>query len=295
MTNRGMKVVALVVVALFALSATALAQQTPRPLSVKTAKKFARGLGKQQKRENDVVVFHFYDMKRVNRDTITFKYDERTKTNGYCTAILRVKQTQHGNTTRITARLLKHSCALIPRDALATERATRRVDRRVRRNERSTLKALRRVQRSLAECESLDPPRNRRRAVAAVIDTAVVGALRRPNNGALASFVAALGNVETNNARLARGAEAWADYLDALRSLPTITDPCETLRTWENADWAADEAPIDMAAYRQLEDRADADVAIIGRAARYLARVGILPRLVLSYTPDGLILKYAQD
>jgi hypothetical protein len=288
-----MTAVAMMLVALLAFSAPAMAQS--KPLSVKTAKKFARGLGQQQKRENDVVVFHVYGLKRVNQNTITFKYDERTKSKGYCTAILRVKQSRDGTTTRVTARLLKHQCALIPRDALAVERATGKANRRVRRNERAVLRAVRRVSVRLAECEDLRIPRNRRNAAEAIIGIGFIGAVRAPNDAALDSFVADLADVNTSNTVIRRAVAGWADYVEVLRAFPAISNPCATLKTWDNADWAADEAPIDMAAYRELSLRADDDEDAINRAARYLARVGVFPKVAGAFTIDGLLLRYLQD
>jgi len=78
-----------------------------------------------------------------------------------------------------------------------------------------------------------------------------------------------------------------------VRSLQSIPDPCATLQSWAQAGWAADQSPIDMTAYRALDQRVSADSRAIERAAKYLAVNGVFPRTVVQFTPEGLLLRLA--
>jgi hypothetical protein len=294
MTKRGMIVVTLILAAMLALSAPAAMAQL-QPLSAKQATKLAHNLGKKQKRENDVVVFHVEDLKRVNPYTITFAYDERTKFKVFCVAVLRVQKRQSGNTVSVTAKLTKHSCSKIPADALAIERITRKADRAVRKHANATLRGVRRVERSIQRCRKLDVPRNRRAAVSAVYDIAVSGAVARPNLAAIDSFVASLGNVEASSDLVVRAIDGWGDYADVLHSLPAIKDPCTTLRNWEKASWSPQQSPVDMPAYRALSKRSRTDQKAIARGASYLLVNGVYRRVAIAFSTEGLILKYAGD
>jgi hypothetical protein len=294
MTKRGTIAVALTLIAILALSAPAAMAQLA-PLRAKQAKRLANDLGRKQKRENDVIVYHLANMRRTDAYTFKFDYDERTIHKTYCTATLRVRKRQRGNTIETTATLLRHKCKLVPVDVQEIEKATRKANRRIARNEKATLRSLRRTVGPLDGCRATrNVPRNRRRPVAAIIDSAFVGALRRPNDDALGAFVAALERVEPRNRTLAAGVEGWTDFLDVMRSLQGFRDPCGTIQAWKNADWAGAESPIDMTAYRTLSRRSTTDLKAITRAARHMERKGAFDKLVIGFTPDGLLLKYGE-
>jgi hypothetical protein len=294
MTKRGTIAIALTLIAILALSApSAMAQLSP--LRAKQAKRLAKDLGRKQKRENDVIVYHLAHMRRTGTYTFKFDYDERTIHKTYCTATLRVRKRQVGNTIETTATLLRHKCKLVPVDVREVEKATRKANRRVARNEKATLRSLRRTIGPLDGCRAVrNVPRKRKRAVAAIVDSALVGALRRPNDDALDAFVAALGRVDPGNRTLAAGVEGWADFLDVMRSLQVFRDPCGTIKAWKNAGWAGSESPIDMTAYRTLSRRSTTDLKAITRAAAYMERKGAFDKLVVGFTPDGLLLKYGE-
>jgi hypothetical protein len=293
MTKRGIIAVAASIVAICAVSAPVAVAQSP--LSAKQAKKLAHDLGQKQKRKNDVVVYHVEDMKRVNDFTIKFAYDERTKSKTFCTAVLRVQKEQTGNTIQVTAQLLRHRCKVIPADVLAVERATRKADRAVRGDARKTQHAVGQIARALDRCTVLkNVPKNRRGAVSAVLDSSINGALLEPNDATLGSYAAALQRVKTSNDTLLGAVEGWADTVDVMRSLPSFPKPCETVRTWKNAGWKADESPIDMAQYRALRHRGRVDSRAIVRGAEYLLRAGMFRKLVVAFTPEGLVTRFAQ-
>jgi hypothetical protein len=125
------------------------------------------------------------------------------------------------------------------------------------------------------------------------VDIATVEALVAPNDAALTDFVAALGNVVTGRSVLASGIAGWSDELAAIHSLPSIPDPCATLKTWSRNGWAADPSPVDLAAYRAVDSRTAADDRAIARTARFLATAGVFPRTVVQFTPKGLLLRLA--
>jgi hypothetical protein len=289
MTKRGLSLVFALALVL-ALGVGTAAQAAPR-LTVKQAKRVAVKLGRKQVRKYDLRAYHLGKAHRVSRTRIVFPYDARTQANTYCTAKMRVRKHVRGNRILITAAIGRQDCATMPDDALAVERATRRGERRMR--PRVTRRALRRVTRSLARCHNVRVPKRRRAAVRAIADVATTNALVRPNNRALDRFVADLFNVDTSRRVLGDGIAAWGDYLDVVQNLPSFRHPCATIKRWRSAGWSADASPIDMAEYRQSRRFATGDKRAIARAARFLARVGVFPRLVVAFTPQGLLLHLA--
>jgi len=292
MTKRGMSAVVIALVAMLAFAGTANAQSAER-LTYKTAKRLAVALGEKQVRGRDIVSYHLRDPERLGRNQIAFDYDDRAEDNVYCTATVVVTRRVTTDRTRFRAVFRGQECAGVPADALAIEAATRATVRALRDTADETVASLRRVTRSIRRCEDLNVPRSRREAVSAVLDIAIIQALEGPNDAAIGDFVAALDQVDTTNAVLQRGIAGWADYLAVIRGLPSIPDPCATLQRWAQADWAESEAPFDLDEYRVLDRRAGLDERAINRAARYLSSVGVFPRAVVQFTPDGLLLRLA--
>ena len=293
MTKRGMPALALALVLLLALAGTASAQSGR--LAYEDAKRLAVSLAKKQVRDRDIVAYHLLGATRLGPNRIAFAYDDRSETNVYCTATIIVTRRVTTERTTITARFRGQSCAGIPEDALAVEAATRATARVIRGNADATAASLARLERSLNRCRNLRVPRARRAAARAILDVAVVQALASPNEGALDDFVAALGEIETTNDVLRTGVAGWADYVAVLRALPPFPDPCAALRRWARAGWAESASPIDMAEYRRLDRRAEVAERAIFRAARYLASVGVFPRVVVQFTPQGLLLRLAPE
>jgi hypothetical protein len=293
MTKRGVPAVAIALIVGLGITGSASAQT--KALSVPTASKLARALAAKQVQGRDVVSFHIYAPARQGRNRVAFLYDDRTTANVFCTARIVVTRTVGVKKTVIRARFRGPACKGIPADVLAVEAATRNTVRALRGTTAATADSLNALERSVKRCRNLDVPRARRTAVAAILDVSLVEALEGPNDAALGDFVTALGNVQTTNTTLAAGIAGWTDYLAAIRSLPDIPDPCATLQTWAQAGWAADQSPIDMAAYRAVDQRTAVDQRAITRAARYLARSGVFPRTVQQFTPEGLLLRLAPE
>jgi hypothetical protein len=284
--------VALVCAAASFASVGAAAAQA-RVLSYATATDLAKLLAQKQVRGRDVVTFHLLKGKRVSATRIVFPYDDRTADNVYCTARVIVSSTTRGRTTRIRARFAGQRCAGIPSDVLKFEAITRRAQRDLRANTAATLDALDSVKRSTKRCRSLKVPRSKVRDGKALFDIALVEALERPNDAALGDFASRLQAVRAKTAKLAAGADGWSDYLAAVRSLPTVDDPCGALKDWKRAGFSAASAPIDFAAYRSLGRRAEADQRSIVRAARLMAQRGAFPNAAVGFTTDGMLQQLA--
>jgi hypothetical protein len=260
-----------------------------RVLSYPTARALAKELAQKQVRGRDVVSFHLLAPRRVNANRIVFLYDDRTKGNVFCTARLIVSSVTRGRTTNISARFAGQRCAGIPAGVLKFEALTRRAQRDVRANTADTLDALAVVKRSAKRCRAVKVPRSRARDAKALFDIALLEALERPNDAALGNFASGLVNAKVSNARLAAGANAWLDFLDAARTLPTVDDPCGLLKGWKGNGFAAGSAPIDFAAYRALSRRAAADERTILRAARVMAARGAFPSAAVGFTTQGML------
>jgi hypothetical protein len=293
MTKRGVPAIAIALIA--ALGITGSASARSKALRVPTASKLAKKLAAKQVRGRDIVSFHITSPRRHGRNRVTFRYDDRSTANVFCTSRIVVTRTVGKRKTVIRARFSGSRCNGIPSDVLQVEAVTRNTVRALRGTTQATAESLSSLERSVKRCRNLDVPRARRAAVAAILDVALVEALEGPNDAALGDFVTALGQIETGNATLAAGIAGWADYLAAIRSLPAFPDPCATLQSWAQAGWAADQSPIDMTAYRAIDRRTSNDQAAIDKTAAYLARTGVFPRTVEQFSPEGLLLRLAPE
>jgi hypothetical protein len=286
MTKRLMAAL-LCAVATLAFGGVATAQA--KGLSYKNAKTLAKRLAEKQVRGRNVVSFHLQAPTRRSATRIDFSYDDRTADNVFCTARVIVTSTTAGRFTNIRARFTGSRCNGIPSEVLTFEAITRRAQRALRVNTDVTVDALNALERSTLRCRRVKVPRARRSQAHALFDIALVQALEGPNDAAVADFVAALVDADVGNPTLARGAAAWSDWLAIVRALPTVDDPCDALKAWAAAGYAADSAPIDFAAYRALDRRAEVDRNRIERAATFMALRGAFPNAAVGFTPDGLL------
>ena len=286
MTKRGMSI-ALLAAALLALAGAGSAQAAG--LSAATAKKLAQKLGRKQVRTQSVVAYHIGKAHRRGANTVSFRYDARTKSHTFCVSVLTVRARRHGNVLRVTAKIGKQKCIKIPADALGFEKATRAAQRSARHRRGRTVRSIASVARSEKRCRDQRVPRSRRKAVAAILDIAETGAFVRPNGAVLDQLVNDLSMVGTDKPVLDSAAGAWADWVDAATSLPRIEDPCATIRRWAKRHWAADSSPIDISAYNATAKRARSDVKAIVKGARYLVRVGVFRDAAAAFVPEGLL------
>lgn len=275
--------------AMLALGGVATAEA--KTLSYGDAKVLAKKLAQKQVRGRKVVSFHLQQPSRIGSTTLVFPYDDRTKDDVFCTALVVVKSTTSGRFTTIKARFTKVKCNGIPSEVLRFEALTRRAQRDLRTNTAATVDALDQVKRSTRACRTVKVPKTRLRDGQALFDIALVEALERPNDAAVGNFVASLVDADVSNPTLAAGAAAWADYLATVRELPDVSNPCALLKQWRSAGYASAAAPIDFAAYRALDRRAGRDSRTIEKAASLMLRRGVFPNASIGFTTDGLLLQ----
>jgi hypothetical protein len=251
----------------------------------------AKRLAQKQVRGRDVVSFHLQQASRVGATKLVFPYDDRTKDDVFCTALVVVKSTTTGRITTVKARFTKVLCNGIPSDVLRFEALTRRAQRDLRTNTAATIDALDAVRRSQRSCRNVTVPKSRADEAKALFDIALVEALEGPNDAAVGNFVGSLVDAGVSNKTLAAGAAAWADYLATVRSLPAVPNPCRLVKDWKSAGFASAAAPIDFAAYRALDRRAGTDSRTIEKAASLMLRRGAFPNAAVGFTTDGLLLQ----
>lgn len=274
MTKRLMAAL-LCVAAMLAFGGVASAQA--KGLSYKTAKALATRLAEKQLHSRDVVSFHLLKARRVSRTRIVFPYDDRTASNGFCTAVVIIDKKRTGKRTTISARFAGQQCRGIPAEALRFEAITRVAQRSLRTNTNATVDALAAVNRSAKRCRAVKVPKSAARNAQALFVIALVEALERPNDDLVGLFSASLLQADVSNTTLRSGALAWADYVVTIRSLPDVADPCAALKQWKADGFASSAAPIDFAAYRVLDKRAGVDRKAINAAAELMVATGCSP------------------
>jgi hypothetical protein len=273
----------------FAIGGAATAQA--KVLAYKDAKVLAKRLAQKQVRARNVISYHLQRASRLSANKLVFPYDDRTAEDVFCTARVIVTSRTRGRFTTTKARFAGVNCNGIPSEVLRFEALTRRAQRDLRTNTAATVDALDAVRRSALRCRNVDVPGSRTDEAEALFDIALVEALERPNDAAVGNFVAALVGAQASDPTLSAAAEAWADYLATVRSLPDVGNPCGMLKDWKRAGFTAATAPIDFAEYRALDRRAARDTRAIEKAAALMLRRGAFPNAAIGFTPDGLLLQ----
>ena len=279
------------VLAIVAVGGVASAQA--KGLPYKDAKVLAKRLANKQLKGRHVVSYHLQRATRVNSTRIVFPYDDRTRDNVFCTSVIVVTRTVSGRITTTRAKFTHVTCNGIPSEVLKFEALTRHAQRDLRANTAATVDAIDAVNRSAKQCTAVKVPKSKQANAQALFDIALVEALERPNDAAVGNFVAALVNANVSNTTLSRAAAAWSDWLAAVRSLPTVDDPCAALKSWRSAGYASGSAPIDFAAYHALDRRTAVDRRAIEKAATFMATRGAFLNAAIGFTPDGLLLQKA--
>lgn len=271
-------------VLVYVTSASAAAK-LPLPAAEKVAVKLAH----KAVRGRNIIAFHITAPQRIGNDRIVFRYDDRSRANVYCTALLTVTLTDPKKGT-VSAHLGRQSCHGIPADALAFEAVTARAFKGVKARRGAINRSLAAFKRTLAPCNGLKVPARDRGRVRALGNVAAVEALVGPVNSQLSAFVSSLGALKTSNPTLARSQAAWSDYLATLRVLPRVKNACTSARAWARHGWRG-RGPIDIGIYNRLNARSNADAAAIKRAAKALAADGVFPEVAVAYTPSGMLLQ----
>ena len=271
-------------VLVYATSASA-APKLPLP----AAKKVAIKLAHKAVRGRNIIVFHITAPHRIGNDRIVFHYDDRSRANVYCTALLTVTLTNPKKGS-VSAKLGSQSCRGITDDVLAFEAVTAKAFKSVKARRGAINRSLAAFRRTLVPCNGLKIPARDQARVRALANVAAVEALAGPVNSQLSAFVSSLAALKTSNPVLARSQAAWADYLATLRVLPRVKNACTSVRAWARHGWRG-RGPIDITVYNRLNARSNADAAAIKRAAQVLAADGVFPQIAVAYTPTGMLLQ----
>jgi hypothetical protein len=283
------KASALALAALAALAFATAASAAPS-LSLSTAGQIAKRLAQKEIRGRHIVAFHVTKPHRVSSREIDFRYDDRSRSNIYCTARMVITLT-NPSTGHVFGRVTTPRCRPIPTDALALEAVTARAVRATHARRGRVNAALASFRRSLAPCARLRVPRADRAAVRAIVNVAALEAIERPVGPQVAAFVQSLGTVTTGTPAFQAAIRAWSDYLAAFQSLPQVRNACGAIRTWARHGYARSASPVDFATLDGLNARTTADARAIARAARRLAADGVFPQDVVAFTPSGLLLQ----
>lgn len=285
MTKRALAI-ALAAVGVIVLATTAAAAPT---LSLRTAERLAKRVALKEVRGRHIVAFHVSRPHRRSAREIDFAYNDRSRTNVYCTARLVVRIT-NVKTGSADARISHPTCAPIPAAALAFEATTARALKQVHARRAAVNASLHALARRLRACATLGVPRRERAAVRLIAGAGSLEALSNPVATQVASFVTSLVAIKTTTPPLAAAQVAWADYLVALRTLPALPDPCASVKRWAGRHYGSP-APVDIATLARLNARMTLDARRIAAGAKVLHAVGVFPRDVVGFTPAGLLLQ----
>ncbi|MEA2443173.1 MAG: hypothetical protein QOJ12_465, partial [Thermoleophilales bacterium] len=152
------------------------------------------------------------------------------------------------------------------------------------------IKSVRRYVRTIQPCETLNVPADRQDEATLMLSTGLTQAATRPLSTLLDDYATTLQSLAATDQQLAKGAAAWRDYVDGVRSLPAFApNACSVLAEWAANGYTDETAPTDFAALKTLVDRLQADGAEIRRTARYLAALGIDPVTAVEFTLDDLV------
>jgi hypothetical protein len=256
-----------------------------RPLTERTARSLALRLARGVARERKVAVWHLSDPVKLRRDRAVFLYDDRSRTNVFCTAKIVIEQ---GSRVR-RAFFAAGRCATVPGEALAMERVTLALVRAVRAKGPAVRRSLREYERQLADCQDLVVPRRRQADVERLLDAGATRAFVGPIFVQLDGFATALQDVQPEDPDLVRGVVGWRRLLTLVNALPRAAgDACSAVRQWAANAWAPEAAPADLDELRRQSESLERQDRAIERTAARLARLGVLPQAALGFTPDGL-------
>jgi hypothetical protein len=255
------------------------------PLEGSDARRLALKLARQTAVERNAQSWQLSQALKVRPSRITFEYRERSRDEVFCKARLVVEQ----SSTRRRAFLAAARCAAIPAEALAIERATRAMIRSAEGQAPEMQRSHRRYRRDLRGCEGLVVPRSRHDEVRWLYDAGELHAIFDPLLPHLDGFVTALQDIRPEDPELAGGVAAWRRFVTALAALPVETArPCTAVRTWAGNAYSSDTAPVDLEELRLALEALRRDDRRILRTAVRLGALGVSPRILPGFTPDGL-------
>jgi hypothetical protein len=274
------------------LSTLAVAETaSARTLSERLAERTATKLVNKQlaDRERRLVEARISPGERVNRNAFRFFYDDLNRQGEVCSGIIEVRLVPRGGNT-VQARFRTTKCAAPGDEALAFRTVARAGGRAFLRATPAVLRAVGRYVENAQACETLDVPADRQDEAALLLLTGLTQATMRPLGVLIDDYASTLQSLGVTDTQLQRGAAAWRDFIDGVRSLPKMSpSPCAVLAEWAANGYTDATAPVDFAALRALTERLSADGAEVRRTSRYLARQGIDALTAVDFSLDNLI------
>jgi hypothetical protein len=261
-----------------------------RSLSERLATSTATKLVKKQlnDRKRNLVEARISTGERVDRNRIRFLYDDLNREGEVCAGTIDVRLVPAGGNT-VRAKFASTKCAAPGDEALAFRTVARSAGRAFVRAQPALVRSVRRFVRNSEPCETLDVPNDRQDEATLLLAAGLAQAANRPLNAMLDDYATTLQSLAATDQQLAKGAAAWRDYVDGIRSLPALApSACAVLAEWAANGYTEETAPVDFTALKALFDRVKADGAEIRRTARYLARLGIDPVTAVEFTLDDL-------
>jgi hypothetical protein len=256
------------------------------PLTEASAQRLALKLARSVARKRGVRSWQLSEALSVRANRVVFEYADRNRQEVFCTARLVVER----SSTRRRAFLSAPTCAGIPAEALEMEDATSALVRAVAGQRADIRLSVRRYEKDLRACEGLVVPRSRHAEVDALYEAGELLAVFDPLLVHLDAFATRLQEIQPEDAELARGVVWWRRIVTTIGSIPRVTlRPCTAVLQWANDNYSTDTAPADFAELQRLIDAAETQNRGIFRAAEHLAELGIAPRLVVGFTPEGLL------
>ena len=269
-----------------ALAAPMGAQAAYKPLTEKTARTFALKLARQVAIKRKVRSWQLGRALSVRPNRAVFAYADRNSREIFCTARIVIEQ----SSLRRRAFFTGSNCNPIPAEALAMERATSAVVRAVGGQRADVRREERRVVKDVAKCEGIVLPRSRHEEYELLLEVADAVAVADPLLAHLDAFVTRLQEIQPEDPDLARGVVWWRRFVTTLSSLPrSAARPCSLMLQWAESDYSSDTAPLDFAQLQATWNAVERENRGITRAAGRLGDLGVAPRLVLAFTPDGLV------
>jgi hypothetical protein len=114
-----------------------------------------------------------------------------------------------------------------------------------------------------------------------------------PVRPALDTFLAELEAIPIADPILRSGRAGWRSEVDLVHRLPSVPDPCATLKTWQRAGYAASASPIVVEAVLNPGLLAAEDKLTL--AARRMRALGVSASAARRFTGDGMFADVAID
>jgi hypothetical protein len=262
-----------------------------RTLSGRLAERTATKLLKKQLSDRDrrLVEARISVGERVDKNTFRFLYDDLNRRGEVCVGTMEVRLVPSGGNT-VRARFRSTKCASPGEEALAFRTVARAAGSAFVRAQPAISRSVRRYARSSQPCESLDVPVDRQDEATLLLSTGLTQASTRPLTKLLNDYTATLQSLGVTDTQLMKGAAAWRDVVDGIRSLPALSrNACAVLAEWAANGYTDATAPVNFAGLRTLTDRLTADGRELRRTARYLANAGIDPLTASAFTLDDMV------